>query len=346
MEAINKQNINLPYNGILNDTLVQNTSFSKYANNMDNQNQTIKVEDSIISSSVYYVDFDDEIKKHMNISVEQEQTNKDVINTLYNNSLLYSDDKDEPSLVSATAFESLYSLHAYSEKYGFDIPPRLTMSSILGGFSADFTQEEILNFIKKIDKMKEGLSINSIEAAKKYDEKYRQKPVDAFYLKTTAQMDKNGLHPIHVDNYEAFNQKDWEEHTKNWDIAEAFKNKYQFSEEFIKTEKFQELYKEYEEKLWKIKVQKHEAFMNGEISSEITPLERIEEDVLSKNFNKRETIEYFENKKDTLENLLGNGKDTLGEFYLKNGKRTVDYYENIIKNLKELWKFGDYDKYL
>ena len=328
MNVINNQNINLLNNSTLNNTVVKSTVSSESTNNISNK--VIKVEDSIISDSIYYVDFSDEIKRYMNITLKQEQTNKDVINAIYKNALKYGADKNDESSIGAHSFEAAYSLYADAKKYKDEGMGEfhLRFSRMLGG---ELTEKEELEFIKKY--------------LKNYNEKFINKPIDGFYLRTAAEMDKQGLHPIHMDNYEAFNQKDWEKHTKNWDPSEAFRNKYQFSEEFAKSEKFQELYKKYEEELWKIKVEEHEAFIHGKNNPILAMFEEINEDVLSRGYTKNETIKYFENKKHTLEGLLEEDKNTLSPFYLKNGQKTVKYYENIINDLKKLWNFGDYDNY-
>lgn len=124
--------------------------------------------------------------------------------------------------------------------------------------------------------------------------------------------------------------------------TERFKNLYSFSDEFSKTEKFQELYDKY--KVLADKQRKtlipldanffvvlHTNDMKGYLTSE----------VVNKGFSKSEFIEHFSNISKDLKEIFSAHAGTISSSSTQAIKESIKLYDKITADLKDMWGYGD-----
>lgn len=125
---------------------------------------------------------------------------------------------------------------------------------------------------------------------------------------------------------------------------ERFKNLYSFSDEFSKTDKFQELYAKY-----KVQADKqretlvplddnfflvlHTNDMKGYLTSE----------VVNKGFSKSEFIEHFSNISKDLKEIFSAHAETISASSTQAIKESIKLYDKIVADLKDMWGYGDLD---
>lgn len=125
---------------------------------------------------------------------------------------------------------------------------------------------------------------------------------------------------------------------------EKFKNLYSFSDEFSKTEKFQELYDKYKvlaDKQRKTLIPLDDNFfvvlhtndMKGYLTSE----------VVNKGFSKSEFIEYFSNISKDLKEIFSTHAGTISASSTQAIKESIKLYDKIAADLKDMWGYGDLD---
>lgn len=122
---------------------------------------------------------------------------------------------------------------------------------------------------------------------------------------------------------------------------ERFKNLYSFSDEFSKTDKFQELFDKYNVKLGEKK---------SEILQTLKPVydavgskAYITSQVVNKSFSKSEAINYYENvSKELTDRLSWRGLDNATNI-VSDIKESIKLYDKITADLKEMWGYGDLD---
>lgn len=125
---------------------------------------------------------------------------------------------------------------------------------------------------------------------------------------------------------------------------EKFKNLYSFSDEFSKTEKFQELYDKYKvlaDKQRKTLIPLDDNFfvvlhtndMKGYLTSE----------VVNKGFSKSEFIEHFSNISKDLKEIFSGHAGTISSSSTQAIKESIKLYDKITADLKEMWGYGDLD---
>jgi hypothetical protein len=121
---------------------------------------------------------------------------------------------------------------------------------------------------------------------------------------------------------------------------ERFKKLYSFSDEFSKTDKFQELFDKYNVKLGEKK---------SEILQSLKPVYEavgskayITSQVVSKGLSKSEAIDYFSNvSKELTDRLSWSGYDKTAVF--QDMKDSIKLYDKIVADLKDMWGYGDLD---
>lgn len=121
---------------------------------------------------------------------------------------------------------------------------------------------------------------------------------------------------------------------------ERFKNIYSFSDEFAKTDKFQELFDKYNVKLGEKK---------SEILQSLKPIYEavgskayITAEVAKQGFSKSEAIDYFSNvSKELTDRLSWSGYDKTAVF--QDMKDSIKLYDKIVADLKDMWGYGDLD---
>lgn len=123
---------------------------------------------------------------------------------------------------------------------------------------------------------------------------------------------------------------------------EKFKNLYSFSDEFSKTEKFQELYDKYKvlaDKQRKTLIPLDDNFfvvlhtndMKGYLTSE----------VVNKGFSKSEFIEHFSNISKDLKEIFSAHAGTISSSSTQAIKESIKLYDKITADLKDMWGYGD-----
>jgi hypothetical protein len=123
---------------------------------------------------------------------------------------------------------------------------------------------------------------------------------------------------------------------------EKFKNLYSFSDEFSKTEKFQELYDKYKvlaDKQRKTLIPLDDNFfvvlhtndMKGYLTSE----------VVNKGFSKSEFIEHFSNISKDLKEIFSDHAGTISASSTQAIKESIKLYDKITADLKDMWGYGD-----
>jgi hypothetical protein len=126
--------------------------------------------------------------------------------------------------------------------------------------------------------------------------------------------------------------------------TERFKNLYSFSNEFSKTDKFQELYDKYKVKADKQRetlipldgnffVVLHTNDMKGYLTSE----------VVNKGFSKSEFIEHFTNISKDLKEIFSSHAGTISASSTHAIKESIKLYDKITADLKDMWGYGDLD---
>jgi hypothetical protein len=121
---------------------------------------------------------------------------------------------------------------------------------------------------------------------------------------------------------------------------ERFKNLYSFSDEFSKTDKFQELFDKYNVKLGEKKseiLQSHKPVYDAVGSKAY-----ITSEVAKQGFSKSEAINYYETvSKELTDRLSWSGYDKTAVF--QDMKESIKLYDKIAADLKEMWGYGDLD---
>ena len=132
------------------------------------------------------------------------------------------------------------------------------------------------------------------------------------------------------------------------------------SDEFSKTEQFQELYDNYKVELGKKhitdSVDKYIADSkktDSELSAQWSdfsienPIEYITTEIVKHGFSKSEAIGYFTDVsnelKDVLETYSDDKQFSLGTNDTKKVQDSIDLYDKITADLKDMWGFGNFD---
>lgn len=275
---------------------------------------TAQTTDTINKDAYNYFSLGQDIGLYTNIDPIQEQTNKDVVNYL-------------TKIMDETTAEGKKNLGAFgTERYN-----AFNMEDVSKHYNAQIEAEK-----KSPTTTTTNSSENSILDMLHF-------PPDHIY--TTAEIDtaiKNYTPPpmniTHVAD--GLNFITVEEANKR-DI-ERFKNLYSFSDEFSKTDKFQELYAKYKVQADKQKETLvplagnfqevvHTTDMKGYITSE----------VVKQGFSKSEFIEHFSNISKDLKNIFSTTAETLSSSSTQAIKDSIKLYDKITADLKDMWGYGD-----
>lgn len=122
---------------------------------------------------------------------------------------------------------------------------------------------------------------------------------------------------------------------------ERFKNLYSFSDEFSKTDKFQELFDKYNVKLGE---QKSEILQSLKpIYDAVGSKAYITSQVVSKGLSKSEAIDYFSNVSNDLKEILSTHVGTISASNTQAINESIKLYDKITADLKDMWGYGDLD---
>ncbi len=233
-------------------------------------------------------------------------------------------------------------------KYGYELYGEITSlmskkfddelyAGIQGSILKDFDKDEFektVNYLSK--KYGAKLVSSAINDVVKFRTEY-----DDLFLSTKA---KNWKENVALSGeYFAFYDRDNKEDMAK--LAEqgrkGFQNTYRLSDEFAKTEKFDELYEEYKAEGIRLH---HEASSNFAwdylFDNDFLEIEKAL--IIKKGRSKSEWIESIDKSKTLLEDML---KDTpkMKESIKIEVKDSIEFYENILTDLKELWKHGNFE---
>lgn len=120
---------------------------------------------------------------------------------------------------------------------------------------------------------------------------------------------------------------------------ERFKNLYSFSDEFSKTDKFQELFDKYNVKLGE---QKSEILQSLKpIYDAVGSKAYITSEVVNKGLSKSEAIDYYSNVSNDLKEILSSHVGTISASNTQAVKESIKLYDKITADLKDMWGYGD-----
>lgn len=120
---------------------------------------------------------------------------------------------------------------------------------------------------------------------------------------------------------------------------ERFKNLYSFSDEFSKTDKFQELFDKYNVKLGE---QKSEILQSLKpVYDAVGSKAYITSQVVSKGLSKSEAIDYFSNVSNDLKEILSAHVGTISASNTQAINEGIKLYDKIVADLKDMWGYGD-----
>jgi len=337
------------------------TVSSSSKNSLTPQTDTVKQETSSLNKNAYnYVDLDEDISQYIEKNPVQDKTNEELVGFLTS---FINDETPE----GRRNLEG-YKTNGHASKFDTDIVDAILQSFFDGNAEWDEINEnqgmpkapitqEILGIIppsrmreliKDMDRIELAVILGkdyipsrdseySLEelrksATIKIDEMERQSEEQK---QSNYESTESRLVSIATDGHHFITD---EESTKLH--RERFKNLYSFSDEFSKTEKFEELYVKYKPKL----VEKlNESYQpQNSFFENIDSAEYITSQVISNDLSKAEAIEYYENIVNEFKELLSQHK-SYGASVKDDVQKTIDVYEKITEGLKEMWQFGDFD---
>ncbi len=206
-------------------------------------------------------------------------------------------------------------------------------------FRKDFYNDEFVKYWNEQTKILQNLRKNGAEVTQKLLD---DNPIIQSYRKKQKELFKDGLS---ID-FKYYSIKDIEENAKN-----SFKNIYHLSNN-ISSEEFNTIYTEYREiiKEKELEAKKagkdlmHYLYQNADAGT-------LEKDFIIQNSkSKTEWLDHFDRYKTILEGYLEeyntNKNIELGPagIHIPNDlKENIKYFDNIIKDLKDLWGYGDLD---
>jgi hypothetical protein len=268
--------------------------------------------DTINKDAYNYFSLGQDISQYTNIDPVQEQTNKDVVNYL-------------TKIMDETTADGKKNLGAFgTERYN----------------AITEFKDAAKRIYAEIEAEKKSPSLNS-QRNTMFD--MFNYPPDHVY--TNADLDiaiKNYTPPpmniTHVADGLNFITVD----EANKRDIERFKNLYSFSDEFSKTDKFQELYAKYKVQADKQKETLvplagnfqevvHTTDVKGYITSE----------VVKQGFSKSEFINYYSNISKDLKNIFSTTAETLSSTSTQAIKDSIKLYDKITADLKDMWGYGD-----
>jgi hypothetical protein len=147
------------------------------------------------------------------------------------------------------------------------------------------------------------------------------------------------------ENFAHYNRANKEDMAKlEKEEKNSFQNTYRFSDEFAKTEKFDELFAEYKKESERLGNEAHEKgdyFAWSYIfNNDFLEVEKAM--VIGKGYSKSEWIESIDKTKTLLEDIMKNNPDMMSSVKV-DLKDNIEFFENILTDLKELWHYGDFN---
>ena len=321
---------------------------------------TSKQTDSINKNAYTYFDLGEDVSQYTEIDPVQEQTNKDIVNylsgfmnntssegiknfnsfeTLHYGAILSADNmsKEEFQRIE-TDLISMTNKHANLEPNSFSMDRRYVVSGSDGEYIEGMNMQEMKDFLGEDYAKNAVLDLESIieetgifhitfnERQKQYEHEMR-KPTLIPTLENTGVTKVTDAHRlISLEEANKLN-------------LERFKNLYSFSDEFSKTEKFEELYDIYKVKLSE---KMDDIFDSYKRTYEVVDSkEYLTAEVAKQGFSKSEAIDYYETVSNELKDMLSwRGLDDTTNI-VSELKESIKLYDKIASGLKDMWDFGD-----
>lgn len=313
--------------------------------------------DTINKQAYNHFDLGEDVSQYTQTDPAQEKTNQELVTYLsgiMNNtttegkknlkafdthlygSILSVDNmtKEEFQKLEANLMAEKYKTSSQQYPISFDRP--YSVHGIDGEVIRGMSMEEMKDFLGKDYAKNAVLDIETI--IKKtgvfivdFNERQKQFPHEMGEPIKTLTLDPTLVN----DDYHRFTKDE-----SNKLSIERFKNIYSFSDEFSKTEKFQELFDKYNVKLGEKK---------SEILQSLKPIYEavgskayITAEVAKQGFSKSEAIDYFSNvSKELTDRLSWSGYDKTAVF--QDMKDSIKLYDKIVADLKDMWGYGDLD---
>jgi len=347
----------------INNTLVYETKkVEEEQQQKELEKQNSQKANGYNTTSKLYRELSEDVSQYSTANPTQDRIDEDVLNTLskyqdgsikdflkfnihLNGSFVVNSEASrENALESATSEKTKKFIEIldnfvkenreFRSKYGNELTSEV--SSLAGG---EFTKDE---FEKKMNLLYNRFSEELVDNAIRDNEALKIKYNNLFAsLKSDNPLDDLTMIGEGFIHYNLGDKEDvaiLEERKK-----QRFQNIYRFSDEFAKTEKFIDLYKEYKEEMTKTA---KEANSKGDFNpwSYIYNFDMFEvekADIIGKGYSKNEWIESIDKSKTLLEDTIKDNPNMMDKVKIEM-KDNIKFYENILTDLKELWQYGDF----
>ncbi len=305
---------------ITNSTLVSKAD-SFNGNKTSEVNEEDKIVDSYNTTSKLYFKLSDDISKYQIGNINQNKIDKDVM-SIYNK---YTDKGSFTDFIKMNVdINPIYSL------YGKDNPFRSDEFSIYMR-----ENEKILkstNPTSNLNKMsidENNQNLKELKITNEVIQSFQQK-IENYFKRDTGY----GISA----NFTYYSDEELE------DISKAnFKNLYSLSDDFTKTEKFGELYNQWQNILTEKKEEGNKLgknFIEHIYNNDLSELEKTY--IINKAHSKSEWVESIDKSKTILKDLLKDNPK-MKESIKVDIKNNIKFYENILTDLTDLWKHGDFE---
>lgn len=314
-----------------------------------------------------YVDLDEDISAYTTVDLKQEQTNRELINYL---STLMNDQTDE-GRKNLKAYDLIDhdSMKVLSEELRQTRPSGTVQSSPI--FSSTSYQNEHPYYVHGTN----GEEIKNMS----FDELYDFLGKDYFGENTTKSQfkvyaERIGIFTVAFDERQkqfdytltgrsiksleqGIKDKDpnlkvsysYELHETTQEAMDAmkmehFKNLYSFTDEFAKTDKFQQLYDTFLENREKNQELETATKQRKNLVDVVGSERFFTSEVAGKNLSRAQVIEHYTTITQDLKALKTPPKnETYSDTVIKNLDDSIKLYEKITSDLKQMWNYGDVD---
>jgi len=311
--------------------------------------------DTINKDAYNYFDLGEEISQYTQTDPVQEKTNQELVTYLtgiMNNttaegkknlkafdthlygSILSVDNmtKEEFQKLEGDLMAEKYKTSSQQDPISFDRPYRV--HGIDGEVIRGMNMEEMKDFLGKDFAKNTVLDIETIIKNTgvfivDFNERQKQFPHEMGEPIRTLTLDPTLIN----DDYHRYTKDE------SYKLSlERFKNLYSFSDEFSKTDKFQELFDNYNVKLGE---QKSEILQSLKpVYDAVGSKTYITSEVVKQGFSKSEAIDYYSNvSKELTDRLSWSGYDKTAVF--QDMKESIKLYDKIVADLKDMWGYGD-----
>jgi hypothetical protein len=275
------------------------------------ENNTNNITDTINKNAYDYVDLGIDISDFVKVDNIQEQTNKELVGYL-------------TGIIDNESIEGKKNLKAY------DIAPKAI-------YFVDFQkilQEDLkyLTSAKQLEMRDQSIDV-PLELSKNLITKKSSKAL------SLPQAIAAGNPNVGVTSYHDTFKEITEKESKVLNI-EKFKNLYSFSEEFTQTQGFEDLYQQYKKQSLDKAAEPIKSYEDIETEAYIIS------NVVSNNLSKSEVIKYYTGISTDLREKLAEGfpvADWIRASVHQDMRNTIDLYDKMTFDLKDMWGFGDLD---